>query len=59
MFGWIWEHDIIEKIEKDFWVKLEKKHIDMWDGHIKKLGKKDIYIKLSSDSMAKITVIVE
>lgn len=59
MFGWIGEHDIIEKIEKEFWVKLEKKHIDMTDGHIKKLGKKDIYIKLSSDSMAKITVIVE
>gem|GEM_PF-4566587 len=31
----------------------------MMDGHIKKLGKKDIYIKLSSDSIAKITIIVE
>jgi len=59
MFGWIWEHEIIEKIEKNFNIKLEKKHIDMMDGHIKKLGKKDIYIKLSSDSIAKITIIVE
>lgn len=59
MFGGFWEHDIIEKIEKDFWIKLEKKHIDMPDGHIKKLGKKDIYIKLWADSMAKITINVE
>jgi len=59
MFGWIWEHEIIEKIKKNFNIKLEKKHIDMMDGHIKKLGKKDIYIKLSSDSIAKITIIVE
>lgn len=59
MFGWVWEHDIIDRIFKDFWVKLEKKHIDMPDWHIKKIWKKDIFIKLSSDSMAKITVIVE
>lgn len=59
MFGWIWEYEIIEKIGKDFDINLEKKHIDMMEGHIKKLGKKDIYIKLSSDSIVKITVIVE
>lgn len=59
MFGWIWEHDIIDKIFKDFKIKLEKKHIDMPDWHIKKIWKKDIFIKLSSDSMAKITIIVE
>lgn len=58
MFGWIWEHDIIEKIQKDFWIKLEKKHINMPDWHIKKTWKKDIYIKLW-DSMAKLTIIVE
>lgn len=59
MFGWIWEHDIIQKISKDFKINLEKKNIELMDGHIKKIGRKDIYIKLSSDSMAKITVIVE
>lgn len=59
MFGWVWEHDIIERIFKDFWVKLEKKNIDLMDWHIKKIWKKDIYIKLSSDSLAKITVIIE
>lgn len=58
MFWWIWEHDIIQKISKDFKIELEKKHIDMVDGHIKKIGKKDIYIKLW-EAMAKITIIVE
>lgn len=58
MFWWIWEHDIIQKISKEFKIELEKKHIDMVDGHIKKIGKKDIYIKLW-DAMAKITIIVE
>ena len=58
MFWGIWEHEIIEKIQKDFWIKLEKKHIEMLDGHIKKIWKKDVYVKLW-DSMAKITIIVE
>lgn len=59
MFGSIWEKDIIDRVSKEFGIKLEKKHIDMQDGHIKKLWKKDIYIKLSQDSMAKLTIIVE
>lgn len=59
MFWSFWEKDLIEKIYKDFWIKLEKKNIDMMDWHIKNIWTKDIYIKLSSDSMAKITVIVE
>ncbi len=59
MFWWIWEHEIIEKIEKNFKVKLEKKHIELMDWHIKKLWKKDVYVKLSPESMAKLTVIVE
>lgn len=58
MFWWIWEHDVMQKILKDFKIELEKKHIDMVDGHIKKIGKKDIYIKLW-ETMAKITIIVE
>jgi large subunit ribosomal protein L9 len=59
MFWGIGEHDIIHRIALDFHIDLEKKHIDLMDGHIKKIGKKDIYIKLSSDSIAKITIIVE
>lgn len=59
MFWGIWEHDIIERIFKDFGIRLEKKHIEMPDGHIKKLWKKDVFVKLSSDIMAKITIIVE
>lgn len=58
MFGWIGEHDILERISKDFKIDLEKKHIDMLNGHIKKIGSKDIYVKLW-ESMAKITIIVE
>lgn len=60
MFWSIWEKEIIQKINNDLKIKLEKKHIYFWpDGHIKKLWKRDLYIKLSSDSMAKITVITE
>ena len=58
MFWGVKEHDIIKKISKEFWIDLEKKNIDMIDGHMKKIWKKDIYIKLGS-SMAKITLIVE
>jgi ribosomal protein L9 len=59
MFGWIGEHDIIDRINTDFGIKLEKKHIDMNEGHIKKIWKRDVFIKLSSDSIAKIIIIVE
>lgn len=59
MFGWIWEHEIIEKIFKEFKVKLEKKHIQLLDWHIKKLWEKYVYIKLSPDKIAKLTIIVE
>jgi len=60
MYGSIWEKDIIVEINKKFWIKLEKKHIDMWsEWHLKKLWSRDIFIKLSSDSIAKLTIIVE
>ena len=60
IFWSIWEKEIIDRIFKDFKIKLEKKHIDMWpDGHLKKLWSRDIYIKLSPESMAKITITVE
>jgi len=60
IFWSVWEKEIIKKIESDFKIKLEKKHIDMGeDGHLKKIWSKDIYIKLSPDSMAKITITIE
>lgn len=59
VYGWIWEKDIISEIKKKFKIELTKKHIDMPDGHIKKLWEKDIYIKVWKDAMAKITVVVE
>lgn len=59
MFWSIWEHEIIERIFKDFNIKLEKKHIEMPDWHIKKLWKKDIFIKLSHDLVAKLTIILK
>ncbi len=58
MFWGIKEQDILQKISKDFDIHLEKKHIDMIDGHIKKIWKKDIYIKLW-EIMAKVMIIVE
>jgi ribosomal protein L9 len=37
---------------------LTKKHIEMPDGHLKKVGEHSLFIKLWKDSMAKITIIV-
>lgn len=58
-FWSIAEKDIIEAIDKKFSIKLQKSHIDMVDGHIKKLWSKFVYVKLWEDSIAKITIIVE
>ena len=59
MFGSIAEKDIIQAIKKQYKIELQKKHIVMDDGHIKKLWSQNIYIKLSEDSMAKISVTVK
>ena len=58
VYGGIWEKDIIGEVKKLFKVELTKKHIDLPDGHIKKIGETYIYIKLWNDAMAKMTVIV-
>jgi len=58
VYGWIWEKDIIVQIKKQFKVSLSKKHIDLPDGHIKKIGETSIYIKLWKDAMAKVKVLV-
>lgn len=54
----IWEKDIIRKIKSKFKIELTKKHINMPDGHIKKLGETQVYIKLGKDAMAKIFIIL-
>lgn len=54
----IWEKDIIEKIKKKYKIELTKKHIDMPDGHFKKIWNFQIFIKLWKDSMAKMSIII-
>lgn len=58
VFGGIGEKDLIGEIKKQFKFELTKKHIEMPDGHLKKVGEHMLFIKLGKDSMAKITVIV-
>lgn len=53
------EKDIIEAIDKKFSIKLQKSHIDMVDGHLKKVWSKFVYVKLWEDSIAKITIKAE
>ncbi len=54
VFGWIGEKDIIREVKNKFKIKLTKKHIELPNGHIKKIGESQIFIKLGKDSMAKI-----
>lgn len=56
VYGWIWEKDIIREIKKKFKIELTKKHIELPEGHLKKLWAKDIYIKLWKDAMAKVNI---
>lgn len=56
VYWWIWEKDIISHIKKKFKIELSKKHIDMPDGHIKKIWESIVYIKLWKDAMAKIII---
>lgn len=58
VYGWIWEKDIIDEVKKKFKIELSKKHIDMPDGHLKKLGEHIIYIKLWKDAMAKVFIVL-
>ncbi len=54
----IWEKDIIEEVKKKFKIELTKKHIDMPNWHLKKIGEHTIYIKLWKDAMAKIFIVI-
>ncbi len=59
VYWWVWEKDVIREVKKQFKINLEKKHIYMPSGHIKKIWEEFVYVKLWKDVMAKITVIVE
>ena len=58
VYWWIGEKDIIAEIKKLYKVELTKKHIEMPDGHLKKLWENQVFIKLWKDSMAKVTIII-
>lgn len=57
IFWWIQELDIIDKIDKSFGIKLEKKNIILpeWH-HLKKAWKYDIKLNLWNDVYAKVIV---
>ncbi len=59
VYGGIWEKDIIREVKKKFKIELSKKHIDMPDGHVKKIGENQIFIKLWKDAMAKVFIIIK
>ena len=58
LFWAVAEKDVIWEIKKKFKIELTKQHIDMPDGHLKKVWEHAIYIKLWKDSMAKIFIII-
>ncbi|MDD2907053.1 MAG: 50S ribosomal protein L9 [Candidatus Gracilibacteria bacterium] len=58
VYGGIGEKDVIEYVKKKFKIELTKKHIDMPNGHLKKIGEHIIYIKLGKDAMAKVFIVI-
>ena len=57
IFWGLWEHEIIEKIKKQFSVQLEKKHVLLPEGHkLKHVGMTDIKINLWSDVNIKMHI---
>lgn len=55
----IWEKDIAREVKRKFKINLTKKHINMPDGHIKKLWESTIFIKFWKDAMAKVFIILK
>lgn len=56
VYGGIGEKDIIRKIKAKFKIELGKKHISLNDGHIKKLGETQVFVKLGKDAKAKLFI---
>ncbi len=59
VFGSVAEKDIVKKIKSKFGIELSKKHIEMYDGHLKKIGEHQVFIKLWKDAMAKVFIIIK
>ena len=59
IFGGVGEKDILMEVKKKFKIELTKKHVQLLDGHIKKTGTHQIFIKLGKDAMAKMHIVVE
>lgn len=57
IFGGIGEHEIIERIKKDYGVSLERKHVALPEGHhLKKEGSTDIKIHLGEDTYVRMRI---
>ena len=57
VFGGIGEHEVMNKIQQEFSLTLEKRHILLPEGHhIKTAGKTDIKIHLGEDTYIRMTV---
>lgn len=59
VFGGVWEKDILGEIKKKFKIELTKKHVQLPDGHIKKTGTHQVFIKLWKDAMARMSIVVK
>ena len=55
-YGSVGEKDIMEKLKKDMGLTLSKSDIEFSDGHIKKIGKHNVFINLWGWVSAKIIV---
>lgn len=57
VFGGIGEHEIIERIRKDFGVTLERKNVALPEGHhLKKEGSTDVKIHLGEDTYIRVRI---
>lgn len=57
IFGGIGEHEIIERIKKDYGFVLERKNVALPDGHhLKKEGTTDIKIHLGEDTYIRLRI---
>lgn len=57
LFGSVGPKQIIEKIEKDYKIKLDKKQIEV--EAIKSIGEKEVLVKFGSDVSSKLKVVIE
>ncbi len=57
IFGGVGEHEIIERIKKEFGVPLERRHVELPGGHhLKSVGSADVKIHLGEDTYVRMRV---